>query len=451
MTAESLDRVTGVTPEHTTVQYGNAADPLAEDAPPGDPDPRQAPATAATAVGAPPGAATGADPVPGTAPPELPAQGMTTRELPAQGIPAQDLPARDLPPTGHLPARDLPPFGHLPPVGAAPAGAAPSVTAAGTLPGQPTAGQPAPGQPTSGETDDTPRAGRPVDRPEHFEALRAHLLGLAYRMLGEAGEAERVVHEAHLRWQRAEAVDVPRAWLIRLVADLSVSRFAAARARREQYVGSWLPEPVRYAETRLGPLETAGQRESLSLGVLVLLERLAPAERLAFVLREAFGHSDAETARLLRIEEADVRHLHHRARAEVGAPRRRPANPPEEGARIVGRFLAAVVDGDAEGLEQLLTDDVMAWFDGGGKVGTPRRPAIGSAKVARHLIGWAAESGVARAATQISAVNGEPAVLVHESGVLTCVIAPELVPGRIVGVRTIANPDKLAFAAAQRG
>jgi RNA polymerase sigma factor (sigma-70 family) len=288
-----------------------------------------------------------------------------------------------------------------------------------------------------------------VDKLALFEASRPRLFGLAYRMLGEAGEAEDVVQDAYLRWERSEAVAVPGAWLTKVVANLCLNRLTSARARRERYVGSWLPEPVLAADTALGPLETVEQRDSLSLGMLVLLERLTPPQRLAFVLREAFGHSHREIADILQVDEAHARQLHHRARVQVGIPRKRFTATAEHGRKIVERFLAAAVDGDMAALEQLLADDVVAWFDGGGKVGMPRPPVTGRAAVARYLLGWVADPRAANMETAIGVVNGEPAVLVHEAGALSCVIAVELSDAGIVAVRTIANPDKLAFAASR--
>jgi RNA polymerase sigma factor (sigma-70 family) len=283
-----------------------------------------------------------------------------------------------------------------------------------------------------------------------FEASRPRLFGLAYRMLGEAVEAEDVVQDAYLRWERSEAVAVPEAWLTKVVSNLCRNRLTSARARRERYVGSWLPEPILVADRGLGPSETVEQRDTLSLGMLVLLERLTPPERLAFVLREAFGHSHREIAEILEVDEAHARQLHHRARRQVGTPRKRFTATPEQGRKMVERFLAAAADGDVAGLEQLLADDVVAWFDGGGKVGRPRPPVIGRAQVVRYLIGWVGHPRAANAEITIGAVNGEPAVLVHEAGRLFCVIVPELTDDGIVAVRTIANPDKLTFAAAQR-
>jgi RNA polymerase sigma-70 factor (ECF subfamily) len=282
-----------------------------------------------------------------------------------------------------------------------------------------------------------------------FEASRPRLFGLAYRMLGEAIEAEDVVQDAYLRWERSEVVAVPEAWLTKVVANLCLNRLTSARARRERYVGSWLPEPVLVTDRGPGPLETVEQRESLSLGMLVLLERLTPPERLAFVLREAFGHSHREIAEILQVDEAHARQFHHRARVRVGTPHKRFTAPAEQGERMVERFLAAAVDGDVAGLERLLADDVVAWFDGGGKVGAPRPPVVGRARVVPYLIGWIGHPSAANAEATIGAVNGEPAVLVREAGTLFCVIAPEFADDRIIAVRTIANPDKLAFAAAR--
>jgi RNA polymerase sigma factor (sigma-70 family) len=286
-------------------------------------------------------------------------------------------------------------------------------------------------------------------RLARFEANRSRLLGLAYRMLGEAAEAEDVVQDAYLRWEKAGAVAVPEAWLAKVVANLCLNRLTSARVRREHYVGSWLPEPVLAADSTMGPSETAEQRHSLSLGMLRLLERLTPPERLAFVLREAFAYSHREVAAVLGADEAYARQLHHRARVHVGASRRRLTTTPEQAERIVEGFLAASLDGDVARLERLLSDDVEAWFDGGGRVGVARPPVIGRANVARYLVAWTTHPRAAHADITTEAVNAQPAILVRERGGLSCVIVPELGDGGIVAVYTIANPDKLAFAAAQ--
>ena len=290
-----------------------------------------------------------------------------------------------------------------------------------------------------------------TEKLEWFEAERGRLFGLAYRMLGEASEAEDVVQDAYLRWEGSESVRVPGAWLTKVVTNLCLNRLTSARAQREFYVGPWLPEPVFTVENgALGPLETVEQRDSISFGMLVLLERLTPPERAAFVLREAFEHSHREIAEILELDEAHVRQLYRRAREHVGEPRKRFTASPEQQHKIVERFLAATVDGDVASLEQLLAEDVVSWADGGGKATAARRPVLGRDNVLRLLGGPLARYlRVSSAKLVLRTVNATPAVVVYEAGELTYILAPEVVDGRVVALRTIANPDKLAFAAQQ--
>lgn len=284
---------------------------------------------------------------------------------------------------------------------------------------------------------------------DEFTANRPRLFGLAYRLLGEAAEAEDVLQDAYLRWAASGPVDVPAAWLTTVVTNLCLSRLGSARARRETYVGPWLPEPVFTDDGRLGPLETVEQRESLSMGMLVLLERLTPPERAAFVLREAFGHRHAEIAEVLGVDEAHARQLYRRARAHVGEGRRRFAAGPGHREEIVRRFVAAASEGDVAGLEKLLADDVVAWSDGGGRTSAARRPLVGRSRVARLFCGLGTHPRAAGAEISIRTVNGEPAIVVHEAGRLYMVVCLEIAEGRITGVRSVLNPDKLAYAAAR--
>ena len=286
-----------------------------------------------------------------------------------------------------------------------------------------------------------------------FEEQRPWLFGVAYRMLGSAVEAEDVVQDASIRWHRTDrlAIAVPQAWLTRVVTNLCVNRLASARARRECYVGPWLPEPVLTGDGALGPLETVEQRELVSMGVLVLLERLTPLERAVFVLREAFGYSHRQIAEIVKVEEAHCRQLHRRAHRHVSQARPRFAADEALQRRIVERFVAATVHGDLAGLERLLAEDVTSWADGGGTVTAARRPVTGKAKVLRHLLGMSArpEAGLVRA--EICEVNGWPAALLWTVDVLAAVLAPEVAGDRVVGIRFVLDPAKLAFSAAQSG
>ncbi len=291
-----------------------------------------------------------------------------------------------------------------------------------------------------------------------FEEQRPRLFGLAYRLLGSASDAEDAVQDAFLRWNAADqdSVVAPSAWLTTVVTNLCRNRLDSAPARRERYVGTWLPEPVLTSDGTLGPLETAEQRDSVSLALLTLLEQLTPPERAVFVLRESFGYSHREIAGILGMSEAGCRQLHRRARQRLGGPRPRFRPEPDEWKRLVERFLVAAGEGDVAGLERLLADDVAYWGDGGGKAPVARRPVFGSVRVAR-LFGklvprFAADPQFARGAEIWPAeVNGEPALLGRTGGALFAVIVPEIAGGRITALRVLANPDKLAFAARQAG
>lgn len=283
---------------------------------------------------------------------------------------------------------------------------------------------------------------------QRLEANRPRLVGLAYRLLGGASEAEDVVQDAFLRWMNSHDVVVPEAWLTKVVTNLALNRLTSARARRESYVGPWLPEPVVTQDNALGPLETVEQRESVSMGMLVLLERLNPAERAVFVLREAFGHSHREIAETLDIDEAHSRQLHRRAVGRIGAARRRFDPDPLHHDRLVARLLAAAADGDLAGLEQLLAEDVVAWADGGGTAAA-RRPVIGRDKVLRYLLGLNQRPDVARSRVTITEVNGAPAAAFHDGDELIAIAAREVVDNAVAVVRLVVNPAKLAYAARQ--
>ncbi|MFD8308971.1 RNA polymerase sigma-70 factor [Streptomyces sp. NPDC059690] len=285
---------------------------------------------------------------------------------------------------------------------------------------------------------------------EEFELHRPRLFGLAYRMLGSAEEAEDTVQDAYLRFSGADraGIEHPAAWLAKVVTNLCLNRLTSARARRERYVGPWLPEPVVTSDGALGPLESAEQREAVSMAMLVLLERLTPTERAVYVLREAFGYGHREIAGVLNVTEANCRQLYRRAVRRVGEDRSRFEPVPERQAELVASFLSAARDGDLAGLEKLLTADVTWSSDGGGKVSAARRPVEGRDKVARLAVG-----GAERFATGLrytpTEVNGEYGLAAWAGDVLAGVVAFEVRDGLIAHLRVVVNPDKLDFVRRQ--
>ncbi|MGW2931108.1 RNA polymerase sigma-70 factor [Streptomyces sp. NPDC001156] len=285
---------------------------------------------------------------------------------------------------------------------------------------------------------------------DEFESHRPRLFGLAYRMLGSAEEAEDTVQDAYLRWSRTDtrAVERPGAWLAKVVTNLCLTRLTSARARREQYPGPWLPEPVATADGTLGPLESAEQRDAVSLALLVLLERLSPAERAVYVLREAFAYGHREIAEVLGLSEANCRQLYRRAVRQVAAPGTRFEAAPRRQAQLVESFLVAAREGDLAALEKVLAADVTWWGDGGGKVTAARRPIEGRDKVLRFLAG-ASRGFAADADLSIAQINGAAGLVARDGGRVVAVVAFEVGDGLVSRIRAVVNPDKLAFVARQ--
>ncbi|WP_410601195.1 RNA polymerase sigma-70 factor [Amycolatopsis sp. lyj-90] len=288
-----------------------------------------------------------------------------------------------------------------------------------------------------------------MDGATEFEELRPVMFGLAYRLLGSAAEAEDAVQDAYLKWAGAErgSIESPRAWLAKVVTNLCLNRLTSARVQRERYVGPWLPEPVLTSDDTLGPLETAEQRDSVSLAMLVLLEQLGPVERAVFVLKEAFAYSHREIAAILDVSEVNSRQLHSRARRALDRSDERRVSNPSQLEKLVESFLSAARDGDLPALESLFTAEVTAWSDGGGKASAGRRPVHGAAKVARLYAGMFARD--TQVSIEIGEVNGGPAVIATVGDALYGILGFEVVDGRISGLRAVANPDKLAFASRQ--
>ena len=275
---------------------------------------------------------------------------------------------------------------------------------------------------------------------------RDYLFGVAYRMLGSRQDAEDVLQEAFVRAQRAGGDDViePRAWLTRIVTRLALDELGTARARRERYVGPWLPEPL--VAARGGPADTADPAdrvtldEQLSLAFLRVLESLSPAERAVYVLHEAFGVPLNEVAEIVGRTPAACRQLAARARRHVqeGAPRFDP--DPGEQARLVAAFQQASETGDLDGLAQVLDEDVVFRADGGGVVSAARRPVVGRDRVTKTIA--AALRTVPDMVLQPIWVNGQAGLLARY-GSAAAVLAFAVVDGRITEIDLVANPEKL--------
>ncbi|MFL1376041.1 MULTISPECIES: RNA polymerase sigma-70 factor [unclassified Nocardiopsis] len=285
-----------------------------------------------------------------------------------------------------------------------------------------------------------------------FEAHRSVLTGVAYRILGTASDAEDVVQEAWPRWAGADRAKVedPRAYLVTIVSRLAIDRLRSARARRESYVGEWLPEPV---SDLPGGADRAELADTVEFALLVVLETLSPLERAVFVLREAFQMPYAEIAEIIGRSEAATRQLSRRARDHVRE--RRPRFEADRSARrrITERFLQACMEGDLEGLKGMLADDATLVGDGGGKARAPLRVLLGSDKVGRFLLAmpnsfdkFLASVGVEPEdiRVEVDEVNGSPAVLGIAAGRVITAIVLDVDGDRVRNVYVVANPDKMS-------
>ncbi len=270
-----------------------------------------------------------------------------------------------------------------------------------------------------------------------FEEWRSLLFGIAYRMLGSAADAEDVVQDASIRWLRRSDRDVEsvRAYLVTIVTRLCLDQLDSARSTRVTYAGPWLPEPVVVDETA-----AAEQADSLSLAFLVLLEELTPLERAAYLLHDVFGYTFDEVARSLGRSAPACRQLGARARKHVEERRQRFDADLRHGRELTDRFLVACATGDLSGLLSMLSDDVVVWTDGGGKVRAAMRPVVGPHRSSRFLVNVAKK---VRGVPQSTVLNGQPATVFVDGGVVVAALVLDIMDGSIVGVRAVTNPDKL--------
>ena len=275
---------------------------------------------------------------------------------------------------------------------------------------------------------------------ERFALERPRLVSLAYRMTGTADDAEDVVQDVWLRWQGADhgSIDNPAGWLTTVTTRLAIDRLTSARARREVYVGPWLPEPWVPA-TDEPDVATA---ETLTLGFLRVLETLAPVERAVFLLHDVFGYPFAEVAATVERSEPATRQIAKRARDRVRAGRPRLEPDPDDAERLAGAFLAAVVEGDLEALTGLLTDDVVSISDGGPHHRAARRPVVGPHRVARLLTNLATRFGPTDELHPV-VVHGQPAWYVLRNGRPFNLMVFTWRDGRVAEILAIVNPDKM--------
>ncbi|MGW2837170.1 RNA polymerase sigma factor SigJ [Streptomyces sp. NPDC001493] len=293
-----------------------------------------------------------------------------------------------------------------------------------------------------------------MDDVDRFEASRPRLEAIAYRLLGSASDAEDAVQDTFLRWQAADVgrIEVPEAWLTKVLTNLCLNQLTSARARRETYVGQWLPEPLLAGDPMLGPADTVEQRESVSFAVLALMERLSPNERVVYVLREAFDYPHRRIAEILDITEASCQQIFHRAKKHVADGRSRAEIDEAAARRIVHEFLAAATSGRTEPLVALLTGDAIAIGDGGGKVPARASAFEGALAVAKFMRGLFKPSRAKRDLVggspgfYASTANNRPALVAVLDGRVIGVVCMEITAEGIAAFRSQVNPDKLVRA-----
>ena len=281
-----------------------------------------------------------------------------------------------------------------------------------------------------------------------FEAHRGLLFSIAYRMLGSVADAEDAVQEAFIRWQRASASDIrsPKAFLVTIVSRLCINQLQSARAQRESYVGEWLPEPLVTEPGRDAP-EILQVDESVSMALLLLLERLTPAERAVFLLHEVFDYTHGEIAKALDFSEANCRQLLRRAQQHVRVARPRFEAPAREGVEhraLLDRFYQAAAGGDMDRLIALLSSDVVMHTDGGGKAAALVLPIHGAGKVARAAVHGLRRLASLNVLQRTVEINGRPGIVSYQNGRPHSVFTVEARDGRITAIYIVTNPDKLS-------
>ena len=282
-----------------------------------------------------------------------------------------------------------------------------------------------------------------------FEAYRGLLFSIAYRMLGSAAEAEDLVQDAYIRFASSDR-DVVRdvkAFLVTILTRLALDRLKSAQARRETYIGPWLPEPV-LTGSDADPFASATRAEEIEIALVAAMEKLTPQERAVFLLAEVLEHDHAEIAEILGITASASRQLLHRARERMAEGKKRFHPSREEQERLLAGFMAALRDGNVDALREVLASDVVAFADGGGKVpGAGLHPILGFDKVARLYLALTKQAANLR--IEIGQVNGALALVGWAGDRLQLIVTFGFDGDRIAEIATVLNPDKLAFASKQ--
>lgn len=281
-----------------------------------------------------------------------------------------------------------------------------------------------------------------MSRTDEFDQHRSALFGLAYRMLGSVMDAEDILQEAFLRWQKVpegEALS-PRAYLTTIVTRLCVDQLRLAHVQREEYVGEWLPEPLPSPENN--PARLVELDETISTAFLLMLESLSPLDRAVFLLHEVFNYTFAEIATIVDRTPADCRQIGSRARQRLSENRPRYPVETETVEKVVQQFLSACTGGDLSGLLSLLAPDVSATFDSGGKVSAVRNSMVGAEKVATLFIAifhrWSPDPDF-----RLATFNGQPALIGCRGGRIISVSTFDVREGKIHAIFDVLNPDKL--------
>jgi RNA polymerase sigma-70 factor (ECF subfamily) len=283
-------------------------------------------------------------------------------------------------------------------------------------------------------------------RTDEFVALRPLLFSIAYRMLGSVSEAEDVVQDTFLRYQRAVSdgleIESPKAYLSAVVTRLAIDQLRSARNRRETYVGEWLPEPLLTDSD--DPARVAEEADSLSMAFLLLLERLSPVERAVFLLHDVFAFDYDEIGAIVDKSAVNCRQLASRARRHIETEKPRYQTSKRERDELATRFFAAMTAGDVDGLVTMLAEDVIVYGDGGGNAPQWSQPIVGPQRVASLFAGLGRQLHSFAITVELRDVNGQPgAVLRTPDGELINVFALDIIAGVVQTVRSVINPDKL--------